>query len=224
MTRPEVHLPIEQAYVRDVLFGVELLDAVTLARVSDGVKVVAEGLHGKPIVSASGFFVWLGKDLTPLRKVTIDPGLLPYERVERDPSELTLPLTVVELPPRADHPFADGVTGMRGTLIEDRVGRVPVGGAAVHLRWLDENSVWHDAPAPSHTGDGGDFVAVLRLTAQEVPELDANDQLTVRLRARRGAAERESTDLKLPRGHVADPSAFPPGTNPLLFVWDELQP
>lgn len=215
MTRPlEMRAP-EQAYLRDTLFGVELLDAVTLARVSDGVDVVAEGLHGKPIVNASGLFVWLREDLTRLQKVTIDPLLLPYETVEIAPADLTLPLTVVELPPRADYPFGDGVTGMRGTLIEDRSGRVPVRGAAVHLRWLDENSVWRDAPAPSHTGGGGDFVAALRLKAAEVPLLDSDGALTVRLRARRGADEHESTDLKLQQGRIADP---------FTFAWDELQP
>jgi hypothetical protein len=205
----------ELAYVRDALFGIELLDAVTLGRVSQGVDVVAEGLHGKPIVNASGLFVWLREDLGRLRKVTIDPGLLPYERVELEPAQLTLPLTVVELRPRADYAFAAGVTGMRGALVEERSRRVPVRDAEVHLRWLDENGGFHDSPAPSHTDGHGGFVAVVRLAPADVPQLDPNGALTVRLRARRGINERGSPDLKLPQGHIAAD---------LSFAWDELQP
>ena len=35
---------------------------MTLERVSDGVKVTAEGLRGKPIVNYGGLFVWLEED------------------------------------------------------------------------------------------------------------------------------------------------------------------
>jgi hypothetical protein len=224
--------PPERAYLRNVLFAIELLDAVTLDRVSQGVKVVAAGLQGKPIVSASGLFVWLQEDFGRLRKVTIDPGPLPYEKVALAPSELQQKrLKTVELPPRVDYAFAVGVTGMRGVLIEERVPSpqrpVPVRDAEVHLRWLDENSLWQDAPA-SHTDTrGGDFAAVLRFAPADVPLLDNDGALTVRLRARRGAAnERESADLKLPQGRITDPSAFAqdPPPNPLIFAWDELQP
>jgi hypothetical protein len=224
MTLPIPVRERQQAYVRDAMLGIELLDAVTLVPVSEGVKVVAEGLHGQPIVNASGIFVWLREDSAPLRKITIDPVTLPYEKTELLPADLTPPLTRVELRPRADYPFAAGVTGIRGTLVEDRFGRAPVRDAEVHLAWLDQNGLWRDAPAPTRTSDRGDFVAVLRLTAAEFPDLDANDELTVRLRARRGGPDRESLDLKLPRGRVADRATFPAGADALLFFWDELQP
>lgn len=216
MTRPAVHLPEERAYVRDALFGIELLDAVTLGQVGSGVTVEAVGLRAKPIVSASGFFVWLGNDITPLQKVIIDPGVLPYERVELDAAQVPAKtLTKVELPPRADYAFAAGTTGMRGVLIEDRIGKAPVRDARVHLRWLDENSVWRDAPAPVQTGADGSFIAVLRLALGEVPLPDANGALTVRLGAQRGLTVRQSTDMPLPQGRIADP---------FVFAWDELQP
>jgi hypothetical protein len=234
MTRPDVHLPLETAYVRKALFGIELLDAVTLERVSAGVTVVAEGLHGKPRVNASGIFVWLDEDLAPLRKVTVDPGLLPYERVEVARAQLNLPpppplpLTTVELTPRVSYPFAAGITGMHGVLIEKQVvppeRPVPVGDAEVHLRWLDELGVWRDAPTVSRTdAKGGHFVSVVRLSPADVPQPDAAGVLTVRLRARRAAGERESDDLKLPRGRVADPSTFPQGPNSLIFAWEAMK-
>lgn len=223
MTRPfEIKRPPEQAYLRNVLFAIELLDAVTMARVSRGVKVAADGLRGLPIINESGMFVWLAEDLAPLTKVTIEPGVLPYERVEIPAADLQLPLTTIQLAPRPDYGFTAGVTGLRGTLIEERVNPpIPVRDAAVRLRWLDDNSVWRDAPTTSHTDmNGGDFAAILRLAPFEVPLLDAAGAVTVHLRVRRGADERSSADFKLPQGRVTDPSAL----DPLMFAWDELQP
>ena len=216
MTHPLELAPPERAYVRDALFGIELLDAVTLTRVSEGVEVVAEGLRQrKPFTNGSGVFVWLDEDFSRLQKVTIDPGLLPYEKIELDPSEVQeLKVTTVELPPRTGYLFAAGMAVMRGLLVEDRIGRLPVGDAEVRLQWLDHNGVFHDAPAAPHTDDKGGFAAILRLAAADAPDIDANGALTVRLRARRGADERGSPDLKLPQGRVADST----------FFWDELLP
>ena len=227
MSRPfEVKLPLEDAYRRRSLFAIELLDAVTLERVAHGVKVVAEGLQGKPIVNHGGVFVWMQEDLTPLQKVTIDPGTLPYEKIEREPADLTLPpdprpLTTIELPPRIDYIFAPGITGLRGTLIEEQVvPPVPVENAEVSLRWLDDDLVtWRDAPTISHTNSKGDFLSILRLAPAEKPNLD-NGSVTVRLRVRRNGNERSSADFKLLQGRVTDPSTL----DPLTFAWDDLQP
>jgi len=205
----------EQAYVRNVLFGIELLDAVTLARVSAGVDVVAEGLQGKPIVNADGFFVWLQEDRTRLRKVTIKPGRLPYEDVELQPAQVTQRHIIVELRPRIDYPFAAGVTGVRGMLVEKQTQRVPVRDAEVYLRWLDGLGDFRDAPTASHTDERGSFVAVVRLAPADQPQLDLNGALTARLRARRGINERGSPDFKLPLGHIAAD---------LSFAWDDLLP
>ena len=135
-----VQLPLEHAYSRNVLFAIELLDAVTLSRVSRGVKVVADGLLGKPIVNSSGLFVWLDEDIKNLRKVSIDPEHLPYEGLEWERAKLNLPpikpaLTTIELQPKVGYSFASGVTGLRGALIEERVNppqpSTPVRNAAV---------------------------------------------------------------------------------------------
>lgn len=230
MSRPfEVRLPLEEAYNRRVSFAVQLLDAVTLSRVSQGVKVVGDGLNGKPIVNAGGIFVWLEEDLAPLKKVTIDPKTLPYEKVELDRSQLQLPpnpkpLTTVELPPRIDYPFTPGITGMRGTLIEERVPPpqrpVPVGDAEVHLRWLGDFGMWFDAPTRSHTSPtSGDFISIIRL-APNAPTEPGKDTITVNLRVRRNGNERSSTNFTLPLGRITDPSTL----DPLTFAWDELQP
>lgn len=213
MTHPLELAAPEQAYVRNALFGIELLDAVTLARVSEGVKVVAEGLQGKPFVNGSGVFVWL-EDAGRLQKITIDPGLLPYEKAELDPSQVEeRKVNPLELQPTTGYVFPAGIAVIRGLLVEERVRRVPVRDAEIHLRWLDLHGVFHDAPAAPHTDDKGGFAAVLRLAATDTPDLD-HGALTVRLRARRGTDERQSLDLKLPQGRVAD----------LTFFWDELLP
>jgi hypothetical protein len=227
--RFDVHLPLEEAYQRRVLFGIELLDAVTLAPVNQGVKVVADGLRGKPKVNAGGLFVWLHEDIQNLRKVSIDPGELPYEGLELEPAQLKLPpvkppLTTIELQPRVHYYFSPGITGLRGTLIEEQVNPperpIPVTNAAVRLQWLDDELKWHDAPTTSHTDrKRGDFVSILRLAPTEVPQLDKG-AVTVRLRTSRdGGAERGSNDFKLLQGRITDPSA----SNPLTFAWDQLQ-
>ena len=226
MNRP-FEVQFEDAYKRDVLFALELLDAVTLSRVSLGVKkVTAVGFDHEPYLNSSGYFVWLKKDsFANLQKITIDLGQLPFETVEIPKANVNVPLTTVQLLPRLDYPFVSGMTGIRGTLIERRV--VPpqvataVPGAQIRLRWLDDDNVtWRDAPTIARTNSAGDFVSILRFTPADAPELDAQRKLTVRLVARRGPIERRSPDLKLPHGRVADPLTI----SALTFAWDELQP
>lgn len=232
MTRGFAIREPERAFTRRGLFAVELIDPVTLSRVTDGVRVRAEGLRTvDPSVNSSGLFVWLDEDVTRLVKVSIDPRMLPFDRIELLPAELNLPpaiarVTTIELPPRVDYPFAAGTTAARGTLIEERVLApqvpVPVAGAEVRLRWLEEDGVtWSEAPTLSRTNTRGDFVIVLRLSATQVPLVDATGAVSVRLWARRGGTnERLSGDFKLPQGRVADPTTLAT----LIFAWDELQP
>jgi hypothetical protein len=222
----EIQLPPEHGYRRRGLFAIELLDPVTLERVSDGITVTGQGLTGKSYVNSGGLFFWLDEDVTRLTKLSIDPKTRPYDPVELLPADLTLPptsspVTTIELPPRVDYPLPAGTTAARGTLIEEQiVPPTPVEGAFVHWRWLDDDGVtWRDARPVSRTNARGDFVAVLRLAPSEVPRLDSSRRLTVRLRVRRGSDERESVDLQLPQGRVADPSTL----NALIVVWDDLQ-
>lgn len=221
-----LQITMELAYQRRVLFAIELVDAVTLERVSQGIKVVAKGLRGTPVVNSGGLFVWREEDFGRLQQIEIDPGARPYEHVERAASQVQRPLTTIELPPRADYPFTAGVTGLRGTLVESQVAPPerpePVRDAEVSLLWRDVDGDWHDAVTASHTDTkNGDFVSILRLASAEVPDLDENGDITVRLRASRdGINPRTSTDLQLRQGHITDPSTL----NPLTFAWDELQP
>ena len=83
MSRPfDLLLPLEQAFLREAMLAVELLDPVTLERVSRGVKVTAVGLTSTPIVNFSELFVWLQQPTTNFQKLIIEPGTRPFERVE----------------------------------------------------------------------------------------------------------------------------------------------
>jgi hypothetical protein len=194
------------------------------------VKVVAEGLLGNPIINSSGLFVWLHEDDAKVRKLSIDPGTLPYEELVLEPGKLNLPpvkpaFTTIELQPKVGYSFASGITGLRGALIEERViepePSTPVPKAAVRLQWLDDDNNRRIAPTKSHTDPKrGDFVSILRLSPTEVPLL-TDGEVTVRLLASRdGGLERRSDNFRLPQGRVTDPST----SNPLIFAWDELQP
>ena len=213
---------LENSYERRVLLAVELLDAVTLTRVSEGVKVIAEGLQGKPIINSSGCFVWIIENNATIQKLSVEPGVQPYEPLELDGLQVKKPLTTIELQPTVDYPFAPGITGLRGTLIErNTTPREPVAGAEVRLRWLDDNGNWNDTPTVSKTREkSGDFVSILRLAPKEKPDIDANGAVTVRLQITRNGSTRSSNNLSLLQGRITDPTVL----NPLTFAWDELQP
>lgn len=221
-----LQMTFELAFRRRVLLALELLDAVTLEHVYQGIKLVAEGLRGTPVVNSSGLFVWPEEDFEQLRRIVIDPGVRPYEPVVLEAAQVQRPLTTVELTPRVDYPFATGVTGLRGTLIESQVvppqRPEPVRDAELRLRWLDEDNVWHDAHTISHTDPkSGDFVSILRLTPTEVPLIDEDGAVTIRLRVTRdGGDPRSTADLKLQQGRITNPTTL----KPLTFAWDELQP
>jgi hypothetical protein len=230
MTRPfEVHLPLEELHLRKVRFAVELVDSVTFERVSGGVNVVAEGIAGRPVINSSGLFVWLESQTGDLQRLIIDPRMLPYEPVTLAQSDVKIPLTTVELAPNASYSFGVGTTGLRGMLIERRVippdRATPVPGAEMRLSWLDSDGVWQRASTISHTNHNGDFASILRLAPDQVPLIDEQDKVTVRLTVTRDQGiPRTSEDVKLLQGHIADHSTFDGGREALTFIWDELQP
>jgi len=223
----EVHVPLERGFVRNVLFAVELLDAVTLERISRDVRVTAEGLEGKPIVNGSGFFVWLEEDFERLRKLVIDPGRAPYVSVERAKADVKKPLTSIELMPRLEYSFPSGITGLLGSLIEQAPPRpqIPIANAEVWLQWSSLDGR-HDASTVCQTDANGDFVTFIRFSpTDEALLMNENNSLTVRLRVRRDKTDlRTSSELQLPLGRIAEPSTFPKGIDALIFAWDELQP
>lgn len=221
--------PPETAYTRRVLFAVEVLDGVTLGRLSQGLTVKAPGLTGQPIVNSAGLFVWLQEGNRAPQGLEIDPGDLPYMAARLPaaavqvpappPPNLRPPLIRVELAPRRDYPFAAGVTGVCGTLVRLRNENpaVPIAGATAWLRWIDDNAngtTWVNAPTRSTTDANGDFAAVLRLSPAQLPRLDANGRVRLRLTADRPQlGTLASPELALDQGRVASAQS--------TFAWDE---
>lgn len=214
---------VETSRERNVLFAVELLDAVTLERVNQGITVDALGLRRKPVSNSGGLFVWIKQtpqeSTTALRSLAIDAGDLPFQSITLDSSQVQAPqLTTITLAPRVSYPFQAGVTGVRRTLIESKFGtRRPVLDASARLQWIDQSSNWIDSPLVSNTGvDKGDFVAILRLLPSDRPDMNTDGTIPVRLRADRPTAiARYSPPFNLTPGRLSDP---------VQFAWDELQP
>jgi hypothetical protein len=214
----DVHLPLERAYTREAMLAVELLDAVTLERVTQGVEVTARGLTGKPIVNYGGLFVWLKEDTTNFDKLLVEPGPQPFERVEIPAAQVNRPLHTVELKPLASYPFSPGVTVIRASLIESvpapGVAPVAIPGATLRLEWLHEDGVtWKPSPATALTDKAGDFTLILRLAPAEVPTLDAQGMMTIRLYAKRAAGGEKHQEFHLLQGRVTDAT----------YAWDQFQ-
>jgi hypothetical protein len=222
--------------LRSVQLAVEVIDAVTLNRVTDGLAVTVDGLSSAPIINSGGQFVWLlprqgGPFPTPVPvRVSVDPGRLPFGPARVDlPAVLpSPPLIRVELPPRRDYPFAAGVGGIRATLVRDLNDSPlqPLTGVPVWLQWQDASSTtkpWMDAPGRSTTDASGDFVAVVRLTGAQQPVLVTN-QLNLRLVATYTSVTQHSNPFQVPQGRVIDlPDPAALNKKP-AFAWTGFSP
>jgi hypothetical protein len=211
----EVRLPLEQAYLREVMFALELLDAVTLERVVGGVDVEAVGLTGAPILNHSGLLVWLKEPAASFQKIVIEPRTQPFERLEIPAAQVQVPLHTVELNPLSNYPFSPGVTALRGSLYESQVALgqapVPVSGATIRLEWEDSGGILQPGTADAVTRETGDFVSILRFAPKEEPKV-TNQKLSIRLFAKRAGGAEKSKELKLLQGRVTD----------AVLAWDEL--
>jgi len=227
--RFEVRLPLERAYTREAMLAVELLDSVTLERVTQGLKVTARGLAGKPVMNAGGLFVWHKEDVSKFEKLIIEPGDAPFEGVEIPEAQVNRPIHQVQLRPLAIYPFSPGITAIRGSLYEKRVPLgtrpVPIPGATIRVEWLDDDAVtWHPWQSLAVTNAAGAFVTILRLArgqspradqpprADQQPRLDAQGRITIRLTAKRSTGPQKQKNFQLPLGRVADET----------YAWAEL--
>lgn len=208
--------PAEGAYQRKVLFAAEVLDGVTLGRISHGIMVSASAMRAGPVLNASGMFVWLddGRPLTP-QQVTVDPGLLPYQGASVAAPVLPNRLVQIELAPGRGYAFQPGTTALRFSLIESNLGApVAAPNTEVFLRWFDTGA-WIDAPLRSRTDAKGDASVALRFGRSDEPGKDAGGLLRVRLGARRTGVTTMSAEFSLPEGRVLD-RALPFALNTFL--------
>jgi hypothetical protein len=227
MTRTfDTYLPPEKSRVRRVRLAAEVFDGVTQSRVSEGLRLTAQGLLAAPIVNASGLFVWLEESGRDPVSISVDPGWLPFDPQVANVPALPERLVRVELAPQRAYPFAGGATAIRSRLIQNRVDRppVPVAQAPVWLQWIDDTKPatttnWIDTPLRGRTEDNGDFVATVRFTPTQVPRLNAQGLLRIRLAATVASVTKTSPEREIAEGRVTEP-ANPSET----FAWNEFQP
>jgi hypothetical protein len=186
-----------------VLFAVELLDPISQQVVSRGVKVTARGIEGRPIVNASGRFVWLAELGRWPTSITVEPGRLPFaahvESAPPRPGDLEKARTDerfvrIVLRPTPAYAFDAGVTAVSGRLLEGpEDSSPPVKGARVQLAWHDARTGDWAPPPPSgdpssansprevETDDAGEFAAFLRVPPKPADPDVVNRLLAVRL-------------------------------------------
>jgi hypothetical protein len=211
-----VSLPQEVAFARRVLFAAEIVDAVTLEPVTKDIKVSATGLRNKPVINASGFFVWLEEGAAQPLGVIVDASATQYLSATAAAPVPPKRSVRIELAPRYGYPFQAGVSAMRGTLRERRFGGPsPVEDAEVWLQWSDDIG-WVDAPTRSTTAANGDFAALLRLAPDQDPNPNPSGGWNVRLKVRRDNITRTSADIPFHQGRINSMN--------VPFAWDELTP
>ena len=228
MARPfEVYEPLERpwtnkdGWTRKGMLAIEVLDAVTLQRISSDITVTAKGLRSAAIVNHSGLFAWRGTDLAGFAGVVVDPGLRPFTGVDLAAADVTLPLHTVVLQPRANYAFAPGTTAIRGALVEavspQGVAPTPIANAPIRLEWLDDDgTTWHAPPQRFVTDADGEFVAFIPFVSVDEP-LATGGSLQLRLFAKRASvlsllAER-SIAFAHPQGRTTD----------AIYAWDQMQ-
>jgi hypothetical protein len=210
-----VGIPLEVGWTRRVLCAAEIVDAVTLQPVRNGIEVRARGLKRKPHVNFSGFHVWLEEaDGAQPERIVVDALDTHYSSAESPPPVPPQKAIRIELAPQFEYPFPHGATALRGTLRESRFGPPkPIVNALVRLQWF--NTDWVDAATAVTTNEKGDFAAPLRLAPGAEPKLDGAN-IAVRLRVQRDGTPRTTEEFGMAPGKVTPA--------PRAFIWDDLNP
>ncbi|WP_395018452.1 hypothetical protein [Dongia sp.] len=217
---------------RTVLLAVELIDPVARSLVSRGVEVTAVGLSSRPIVNASGRFVWLTEGQAWPQRIVVTPTTAPYAAQIAAPPVLPERLRSIFLRPARDYEPVDGITGLRGRLKATAADDAPpIVGARVQLAWSDHKGNFRplkpkpesagaddpDAPSPAEvqTDANGEFIALLRPPGLG-PKI-VNGEITVRLQFTRG---REVPVTKFSAAHIVREGRL--SAKPLTLSWANL--
>jgi hypothetical protein len=184
---------------RKVLMAVELIDPISLALVSSGVSVSAQGLKRKPLINLSGRFVWLEEDAAWPTQITVNStdGRFANQTVPAPPKPPDLDeataaerLARVTLSPSAAYEFGSGITAVRGCLRKDGTkNSPPVPGMRVQLAWLNEDThAWVQQSSGAVLTDvDGEFATWARPQPPAGQRADIkNGLLAVRLEFTRG--------------------------------------
>ena len=223
---------------RKVLYAVELTDAVTGSRVTDGVALEPLDAAGQPLSgrtpsrSHTGRFVWLQPgNLWPAGMRVRPKPSLPYvardevvappkadPTIAADNSTLLKPedrLVRILLAPAPAYPF-EGTTAVRGILREAGPGSATIKDAIVQLAWRDHAGwlplpplpVDPRKPAEAVTDAQGQFAVFLPMLGRSAQPDEQDGKLNLRLQVTRRVSGVTQT-LWTP-----NPPAAPPGLRP----------
>lgn len=222
-------LPTPPALERKVLLALEIVDPVSRSRVSDRIKVSADGLARRPILNLSRCFVWLEEgDAWPIA-IRVDVDGLPYAtppvlEPERPAAGEPPKLARIVLSPTERYPFPSGVLAISGVLqTSPEPGSPPISDATLRLQWRYDNSEsWNDGVRTSPESDGR-FCVFARSTGNT----HRPDGLVIVriLISRKGHPDR-STGNDYPflkgsqTGCIRDGQANP---QPVMLAWNDLQ-
>jgi hypothetical protein len=211
---------VEQAFERQAIFGLELIDAVTLDRVYKGIRVTTRGLLNDPMLNSSGVFFWLGerKNHRPFEPLIIPPIVL-------DGTARPM-LHRVELAPRPDYPIPSGTMGLMDRLVEDANAAqvIPVVNAQITLQFFEAiqptGSVkWHDSRVVTHTNSNGDFVSIWRAKKEdEMKDVMPDPNVSLRIQVQRDGLTRSSQPWEQPFGEFR----FPKPDAKQKFAWNSM--
>jgi hypothetical protein len=222
---------VEQAFERQAIFGLELIDAVTLDRVYKGIRVTARGLPKDPKLNSSGVYFWLGERKNQIiESISIDPVDRPFEPLIIPPIVLdgtARPiLHRVELAPRPDYPIPSGTMGLMDRLVEDANAAqvIPVVNAQITLQFFEAiqptGSVkWHDSRVVTHTNSNGDFVSIWRAKKEdEMKDVMPEPNVSLRIQVQRDGLTRSSQPWEQPFGEFR----FPKPDAKQKFAWNSM--
>jgi len=212
---------------RKVLLALEVVDAVTRQRLTHGLRVIAYGLAGQPIINLSDRFVWLQEGNSWPEEIRVDPQSLPFLpplplRPAR-PSGALPPCIPVILAPNAAYPFPDGVLALRGALKESAAPDAAViHPARLELKWrYDEGEPWRSG-STSNTDLRGSFALFARTSGSS---LRADGLVSVRIDVMRDSNTKTTGDgfaffqEPYPKGCLRDARLH---TRPVLLAWNTL--
>ncbi|MBJ6127183.1 hypothetical protein [Microvirga splendida] len=168
---------------RAVQFAAEFIDPISGERVSCGLGVRALDAQGRPtgrvpILNRSGRFIWRvyfvadGSEAPPPAEIEIEPGKLPYYAdafpLPQIPGDR---LVRFHLRPSPAYAVPDGITALRGRLVETLPDAEPVPDALLRLAWTGpEGQQPQVLPQDARSDEHGEFVVSLRAR----PGFDAN--------------------------------------------------
>jgi hypothetical protein len=196
------------------MFGVEFVDPIRAAAVTEGLRVAAEGLR-PPTVTPSGRFIWLDRGPPAERRIRLRAHSVrhlfaPIETLLDVPAHYpgtaaASLLFRLNLIPTGLYEPPVGMSAVGGMLVEGDGSREPVAGASIQIRFAyAEGMEIFTVEDAGRTDPRGGFIAVLRGLDDVTPDPDPKSPrfFQAELRLTRDGEVRVSEPLSLRLGRL----------------------